>query len=79
MIVVCRVDLNSSACLSARFAKVDCAQHIAARVELRIGYRSGDVDLRGEVEDDVRVRGDDADAPSRPRHAKIAELARVPI
>jgi hypothetical protein len=45
----------------------------------QMGYRSGDVDLRGEVEDDVRVRGDDADAPSCPRHAKIAGLARVPI
>ena len=46
---------------SACFTKIDRAQHIASRIELRIGDRSVDVDLRGEVEDDVRVRAcDDA-------------------
>ena len=40
---------------SACFAKVDGAQHIAARVELGIGHRCVKIDLRGKVEDDVRV------------------------
>jgi hypothetical protein len=36
------------------------AEHIATRVELGIRYRGVDIDLRGEVVDDVRARaGDD--------------------
>ena len=49
------IDDPSHAGYSACFAKVDGAQHIAARVELGIGHRCVKIDLRGKVEDDVRV------------------------
>jgi hypothetical protein len=56
------VDDPSNAGVPARFTDIDCAQHIVAGVESRIGHRSTKVDLRGKVEDDVRVRPrDDAD------------------
>jgi hypothetical protein len=41
--------------LPACFTQIDGAQHIGASVELRIGHRCAEIDLRGEMEDDVRV------------------------
>ena len=39
----------------AGFTNIDCPQHVAASVELRIGHRSPKINLRGKMENDVGV------------------------